>query len=141
MKIRIFNQLDPRENRLPADTSRFIPDKRPRRVPFVRPEMFVQNNPAIQRLLAPLDPVNPMQIRADLKARLQRQVTEVNRQIQASRQFRGIRFEVDQASGRAVALVRDTRSGQVLKQIPAEQMLEMAARLKEASGLLQDVTV
>jgi flagellar protein FlaG len=141
MRIRIFKQLDPRENRLPADTSHIVQQKPHRTLPLVNPDRFVQNNPAVSAQIAKFDPVNPKAIRADARARIQRMVDEANRMIQNSIQFKTIRFDVDQDSGRYVAVVRDRRSGQVLRQIPSDQILNMAARLKTASGLFKDITI
>jgi flagellar protein FlaG len=107
----------------------------------VNPDRFVQNNPAVSAQIAKFDPVNPVSIRADARARIQRMVDEANRTIQNSIQFKTIRFDVDQDSGRYVAVVRDRRSGQVLRQIPSDQILNMAARLKTASGLFKDITI
>lgn len=136
MKMRIFQQLDPRENRLPADTSRIIRKPTHRTIPLVNPDRFVQNHPGIQRMVAESDPVNPDTIRMETRQRIQRMADEANRMIRDSIHFKRIEFGVDQESGRFVAVVRDRETGQTLKQIPSEQMLNMAARLKSASGLL-----
>lgn len=141
MKMRIFQQLDPRENRLPADTSRFIRQQKPRHLPLVNPDRFIQNNPAIQRMIAKSDPVNPETIRMETRERIQRMADEANRMISESIQFKRIEFGVDEDSGRFVAVVRDRQTGQTLKQIPSEQMLNMAARLQQASGLFTDIEI
>ena len=141
MKTRIFQGLDPRQERLPADTSRTVTKKPMRTVPLANPDLMVTSHPGINRLLADYSVVNPRMIRAETRDRLYRMVESANAQIAKSAKYRAIRFDVDESSGRAVAVVRDSRSGQVLKQIPSEQMLEMAGRLKDASGLLQDITI
>jgi uncharacterized FlaG/YvyC family protein len=139
--MKIFRNLNWRDNKLPVDASRIVKTKPPRRVPFVDPAFFVQNNPRVKANLAQFDPVQPARVRADLKARLQRSVEEVNRMIANRREYKGISFELDEGSGRPFAVVRDKRTGQVIKQIPSRFMLEMAARLKENSGLLKDITL
>ncbi len=100
--MRLFRLLDPVMNRLPTDTSRIV---RPmRKVPFVSPEAFVQNNPRIQENLAQFDAVDPQRIRADLRERLEQRVEGLNRQLAGNRMFKGITFEVDEDSGRAFAV-------------------------------------
>lgn len=141
MRTRIFRQLDPRQERLPADTSRIIQKKPHRWVPLVDPSVMVQNNPAVHRLVTRNNPVEPTQIRRDLRARLGRAVDTVNRHIAQSRQFKGIRIHVDEQAGQFVAVVRNLRTGQVLRQIPSAEMLEMAGRLKDVSGLFKDITI
>jgi uncharacterized FlaG/YvyC family protein len=141
MKTRIFAQLDPHKNKLPADTSRIIHKKAPRSVPLVNPDLMVQNNPAVKKQLAKFDPVSPKSIRADAKERLTRMAEGANRMIRNSIHFKSIKFDVDEKSGRTVAVVRDRKSGAVLKQIPSDQMLSMAKRLRDASGLFKDITI
>lgn len=141
MKTRIFSQMDPRENRLPADTSRIVEGKPHRSLPLVNPDRFVSNNPRVKAMISKSDPVDPKSIRADAKARLQRMVDTANRQIRNSIHFKSIRFAVDQDSGRSVAVVKDRKTGKVLKQIPNDQLLSMAARLKDASGLFKDISI
>ena len=141
MKMRIFKLLDPRENRLPADTSRVVESKPHRNLPLVNPDRFVSNNPRVKAMIAKYDPVDPKTIRADAKARIQRMVDDANRKIKGSIHFKSIRFAVDEASGRYVAVVKDRKTGKVLRQIPNDQLLSMAARLKDAAGLFKDISI
>lgn len=135
MKVDLI-KLDPKQNRMPVD----VPIKKPKfeRPPLVQPELMVQNNPAVQRLLEPFKPFTPKQVRAAAKQNIEEMVANVNARIKSMQQFKGIRFDIDARSGRTVAVVRDRKSGEVLKQIPREGLLEIAARLREASGLLVD---
>lgn len=48
---------------------------------------------------------------------------------------RTMQFEIDEESERVVVLIKDT-DGNVIKQIPSEQALELAQRLGEVKGLL-----
>ena len=50
-----------------------------------------------------------------------------------------LKFRVDEDSGRNVVTVVDVKSGDTIRQIPAEELLEVVARLAEASGGLIDV--
>ena len=136
MKTRIFQGLDPRENKLPRDTSHIIQKKPHRTVPLVDPNVFVNNHPGIKRMIAKLDVVNPKTIRRESRERIMRMVDAANRMIRDSIHFKRIRFAVDEASGRAVAVIQDRQTGEILGQIPSELTLTMAARLREQSGLM-----
>ncbi|HNT35626.1 MAG TPA: flagellar protein FlaG, partial [bacterium] len=54
---------------------------------------------------------------------------------------RKINFDVDQGSGRFHVKVIDTATDEVIREIPPEQVLKIAARMKELIGLLFDETV
>lgn len=49
---------------------------------------------------------------------------------------KGLAFRVDDSSGASVVSVMDVESGEVLRQIPSEEALELAAKLTEVTGLL-----
>ncbi len=49
---------------------------------------------------------------------------------------RGIAFSVDQESGKDVITVTNRDTGELVRQIPSEEVLLLAARLSEATGLL-----
>lgn len=139
--MKIFPNLDPKENRLPTDTSRIIRKPKFKTVALVDPDFFVSNNPRVKANLKQFDSIDPAKLRAAAKARLTSQVTEVNRQIQSSILFKGITFEVHEESGRAFAVVKNLRTGEVIKQIPGDAFLERSSRLKEAAGLFKDLTI
>ena len=50
-----------------------------------------------------------------------------------------LKFRVDEDSGRNVVTVVDKKSGDTIRQIPTEELLEVIARLAEASGGLINV--
>ena len=50
-----------------------------------------------------------------------------------------LKFRVDEDSGRNVVTVIDSKSGDTIRQIPTEELLDVIARLAEASGGLIDV--
>lgn len=139
MSVRIFAQLDPKENKLPKDMSRTVEAKPMRHLPLVDPDRFVSNNPRIKQQFAQFHSISPEAERAKARERLQSMVDRANKQIEKSIHFKTIRFSVDQAAGRTVAVVKDRKTGKVLKQIPNEQILTMAARLKKNSGLFKDI--
>jgi flagellar protein FlaG len=49
---------------------------------------------------------------------------------------KGLTFSVDDDSGRQVISVKDIASGDVIRQIPTEEALNLAEKLSEFSGLL-----
>lgn len=53
---------------------------------------------------------------------------------------RNLQFKVDEDSGRNVVTVLDD-SGEVIRQIPSEELLDVITRLAEASGGLIDIKV
>lgn len=54
---------------------------------------------------------------------------------------RGIAFTVDQESGKDVIKVTNRESGELVRQIPSEEVLLLASRLSEATGLLVNTEV
>jgi flagellar protein FlaG len=51
-----------------------------------------------------------------------------------------LQFSVHEASGEIMVTVRDETSGEVIREIPPSEMLDLAARLGEMVGLLFDQT-
>ena len=51
---------------------------------------------------------------------------------------RSLQFKVDEGSGRNVVTVLDSDTGDVIRQIPSEELLDVINRLNEASGGLLD---
>ncbi len=49
---------------------------------------------------------------------------------------RGLSFHVDEDTGRDVVVVKDITTDEVIRQIPAEEVLELAARLSDLTGML-----
>lgn len=49
---------------------------------------------------------------------------------------RDINFQVDDSSGRVVVKVVDSASGEVVRQIPSEEAVELAVRLEDMRSLL-----
>jgi len=48
---------------------------------------------------------------------------------------KGISFSVDEKSGKDVISVTDTISGELIRQIPSEEVLELAQRISKAAGI------
>jgi len=56
-------------------------------------------------------------------------VEKINKQLQVDQ--KGLAFSVDEASGRDVVSILDTKSKEVIKQYPTEEVLKLAADLGE----------
>lgn len=138
--LRIFTNLIPKNERLPKVTGLGGPRIRQSKpINLVNPDFFTSNNPAIKANIQKFNLIDPKDLRAATLDRLNASVDAVNAQIEGSIQFKGVRFGVHSESGRHFAVVRDRESGEVLKTIPGEAFLELAARLKDLSGLLVNV--
>jgi flagellar protein FlaG len=60
---------------------------------------------------------------------------------QMRRSARGLNFSIDKVADRTVITVKDTHSGEVVRQIPDEALLRVAHNIEEIKGLLyNDVT-
>ncbi len=135
--MKIDNRAVGFSSRMPTDNFK-LPELRYRQL--YNPEAGLEANGRMQAVLHQFSPVNLDQVHADMDEILMRSVDAVNRYLQDTLRYQGIRFSVDTASGRTVAVVRDMDTGQVLRQIPSESMLVLAARVRELSGVLVDVT-
>lgn len=54
---------------------------------------------------------------------------------------RSVQFQVDEESGRDVIRVLDKQSGEVIKQYPSEEVLDLVSKLSQSAGLLFDEEV
>lgn len=54
---------------------------------------------------------------------------------------KGLKFSVDEESGKQVIKVQDIESGDVIRQIPSEEALLLAEKLSEVSGILMKIEV
>jgi flagellar protein FlaG len=54
---------------------------------------------------------------------------------------RELEFHVDEETGTTVVTVRETATGDVIRQIPNEEVLQLARRLERGPGSLLDLTV
>ncbi len=61
-------------------------------------------------------------------------VSRLNSYVQTLR--RDLQFRVDEASNRVVVTVVDSESGEVIRQIPSEEMVAVAQSLEMAQGML-----
>lgn len=71
------------------------------------------------------------------KEELHKAVKELNEYVKSM--GRGLSFHLDNESGRQVITVREVSSGEIIRQIPDEQMLEVARELAaRGSGLIAE---
>jgi flagellar protein FlaG len=54
---------------------------------------------------------------------------------------KGLKFSVDDDSGKRVIKVQDIESGDIIRQIPSEEALKLAEKLSEVSGILMKIEV
>ena len=93
--------------------------------------------PATPKVVAP----KPIEIQYDeAKARrnLQEAVSALNDQMAASKT--GLGFSVDKSLDRPVVIVRNTETGEVVRQIPTEVVVRLAHSIDDMKGLLLNAT-
>ena len=137
---RIISQLLPSREQMPRKTGiggRFVPVESG---PIGIPSMNVLDDPRIVRLLEIDNPISSRHVRQEAIDRLSKMLEGINEYIVKQVRYTGIRFYADERSNRVVAVVRDENTGEVLKVMPARAILEIAARLKKASGVFVNVT-
>ncbi|MCL1103974.1 flagellar protein FlaG [Shewanella algicola] len=54
---------------------------------------------------------------------------------------KGLKFSVDDDSGKRVIKVQDIESGDIIRQIPSEEALQLAQKISEVSGVLMKIEV
>jgi flagellar protein FlaG len=135
VKLKLSALFDPRDERLPTKTGIGGRLKPFRKRPLFEPKNTIAGNPAVKAQLAQFKVADPKQVRAASRERLALAVDKINRHIKESIQFKGLRFDLDEESNRSVATIRDVKTGEVLKEIPPQGVLEIAANLRDASGL------
>lgn len=70
---------------------------------------------------------------------LERVVDDLNQTAQALKTH--LAFSIDSSTGKTVVTVVDTGTGEVIRQIPPEETLRLAARIREMLGVLLDEEV
>lgn len=100
--------------------------------PRQRLESVLDKLPAAGSQLAQAESNNAVTSPAALAEPLQR-INEVMSQ-------RGLEFDLSEESSRVITRVVDRESGEVIRQIPAEEVLRIADRLNELQGGLVDLT-
>lgn len=107
--------------------------------PLINPDMVGSITGAKRALIGLTQAVNPESVRAEQLAQMQAAIDTVNAYIRSTQTTFAIRFELHQRSGLMYALIVNTDTRQVIKQIPSETLLNIAARVRQASGILVDM--
>lgn len=84
-------------------------------------------------------PQRPLQNDSRSADEIQQDIAEINDQLKFMN--RSIRFSVDEKSKDIVVKVVDGNTGEVIMQIPPEEMLKLRERMNEMSGLLVEKQV
>jgi uncharacterized FlaG/YvyC family protein len=72
----------------------------------------------------------------ELRESLQVAVEKLNEQVQKN--GRGLNFAIDEVLNRPIITVRNTSTGEVVRQIPSEVILKVAHDIEHIKGLLMD---
>ncbi|PRY64587.1 flagellar protein FlaG [Vreelandella songnenensis] len=64
------------------------------------------------------------------------ELVEPLQRINAAMRPRGLEFEMSEQSSRIITRVIDRESGEIIRQIPAEEVVQIAKRLEEVQGSL-----
>ena len=124
------------ENALP------ITERASRAPPAVKPQSAPQQAaPGGASQPAPPAPGQPSAADSSLPLSPQEVTRAVDSIKQLSQQMdRNLQFHVDEGTGKTVVTVLDRETEEVIRQIPSEELLSVAQRLKEGGGLLEDLT-
>lgn len=90
------------------------------------------------RVMAP----KPVQLQVNLEAerqQVQEALAMLNQQV--TKNTSGLGFSMDETLGRPVVIVRNTVSGEVIRQIPNEVVVRIARQLDSAKGLFHNKSV
>lgn len=133
-----FTSLDPRDNRLPKKTGLGGKLRPLKTIPLFNPR--ITRNPVLAKQLDPIRVTNSKVIRQAALDKLNSSVRTINRHLQKFKSTKGLFFEIDQNSNRSFAVIKDKRTGEVLKEVPSQGVLQIAANLRDASGLIVSLT-
>lgn len=136
VKLKLSSLFKPIDERLPKKTGIGGKVKPFRKLPLFDPSKTIRAKPALQARLAEFKTISPKQVREATSARLSAAVDRINRHIDSTTTLKGLRFDFDEASNRNVAVVRDVKTGQVLRQVPPEGVLQIARNLRTLVGIL-----
>jgi flagellar protein FlaG len=66
-------------------------------------------------------------------------VEQIDSYLKAAR--RELQFQVDEESGEVIVRVRDPATGEVIRQIPGDEVLRMARAMQDKTPMLLDLVV
>lgn len=102
------------------------------------PAQPAPNRGSGQRSVAPSAETSPAAQAEQVQEALQEAMAGLGELIQNQR--RSLQFSVDAASGRTVIRVLDAQTQETIRQIPAEEVLNLSRWLKGSTGALIDAT-
>jgi flagellar protein FlaG len=114
---------------LPAETVRESGESRVTPGVRVNPDVALPKKAVLTAAETAFDP-------KQMKARLQEAVDQLNEQL--SRNDTALRFGIDNRIDRMVVTVRSSGTGEVVRQIPAEEILRVAHKIEDLKGILYD---
>jgi len=138
MKIKLGQLFVAREERLPRKTGLGGKIRAMSPGPLFNPKITIATNRALKRNLADSSVTDSKMIRSKSMETLNRAAYTINSHLQSSQKFRGIRFSVDQDSGKTVVNIRDTKTGEVMRSLPNETAIAISGNLRLLSGLIMD---
>jgi flagellar protein FlaG len=86
-----------------------------------------------------VSPLTPQAVPEDLRAAVKAAAAQIDSYLKSV--GREVQFRVDDDTGMTVVTVRATATGDVIRQIPNEEVLQLARSLKSGSGALLDLVV
>lgn len=107
--------IPPQSTQLPSATLQTATEPLATALPQVEAPQAERNSPAVEREMEPQAPLNALEIAQQAFADL------------------GVTFEIDEGSDRLIIKVVDRSSGELIRQIPSEEMLRIATRLETGS--------
>ena len=88
--------------------------------------------------VAKTPPIKPLLDEQATRERLEEAVRALNDQME--RNGRGLKFSIDEEINRHIITVRNTLTGEVVRQIPTEVAVRVAHSIEQLKGLLSDET-
>jgi flagellar protein FlaG len=96
---------------------------------------LADDSPSVRSVDKPAPKTPPVDMNAAVRAAA-KQIDSYLRSV-----GREVEFRVDEDTGMTVVTVRETATGDVIRQIPNEEVLELARRFQKSSGALLDLIV
>lgn len=117
----------------------------PERVKSIKPKLLfnpkqhISEHGGVRKLIKKARP-NPtiMESHQDYSKKLREAVANINRYIQKNTKYKGLRFDVHEEANRNFVRIRDLKTGEQTNQIQTDFILELAGRLRNASGIIKN---
>lgn len=105
-----------------------------------RPDENLDQKPLVARFVTSNANERPNTLRTVTKTiDVKEAVEKINEFVRSQQKY--VNFSIDEATNSPVIKVYKTQTGELLKQIPAEEILALAAKLRKNIGWLVDSTV